>query len=140
VSLTPALLPPPLAVRLISTLERELFTPLGLRETPSSSTVTTAWIGPFITATLRVYRRSPGAQAKVRGWIETLRAELDRGTMTHAPSTFPAPRHGDAAAKPRGGVAAPAEWPQPISTLAAAELLRVWIEEVDRAEEPVTTL
>src|SRR5439155_11111514 len=61
VSLTPPLLPPPLAVRLVSTLERELFTPLGLRETPSSNVVAPAWVGPFITATLRVYQRSPGA-------------------------------------------------------------------------------
>ncbi|MBI3538673.1 MAG: hypothetical protein HY076_00150, partial [Candidatus Eisenbacteria bacterium] len=136
VSLTPPLLPPPLAVRLVATLERELFTPLGLREASSASVAAPEWIGPFITATLRVYKRSPGAQTKVRGWIETLRAELDRASTAHVPASFAAPRHGDAAARPRGGAPTPGEWPQPVSVLAAAELLRVWIEEIDRAEVP----
>lgn len=134
VSLSPPLLPPPLAERLVAKVERELFTPLGLRETPAANTASPAWLGPFITAYLRVHQRSAAAQVKVRGWLETLRAELDSTSAGHVPERFPAPRRGDAAA--RRGDAAVIQQPQPVSVLAAAELLRAWVEDVDRAEEP----
>lgn len=133
VSLSPPLLPPALAVRLVSTIQRELFTSHGLRETPASNTTSPEWLGAFIVASLRVYQRSPGAQIKVRGWLDTLREALDERCATHVPSSLPAPRHGDAAA--RRAVAGVVEPPQPFSVLAAAELLRVWVEEIDRVEE-----
>jgi predicted glycogen debranching enzyme len=134
VSLSPSLLPPPLAERLVARIERELFTPLGLRDSPAASTASPAWLGAFITAYLRVHQRSAAAQTQVRAWLETLRGELEATSAGHLPEVFPAPRRGDAAARRADAAITPP--PQPVSVLAAAELLRAWVEEVDRAEEP----
>jgi glycogen debranching enzyme len=130
-SLSPPLLPPDHAARLLKTVERELFTPLGLRPAAGAATVSPAWLGPFITAHLRVHQRSAEAQARAHGWLEELRASLDERSAIHVPESFAAPRMGDAAA--RRTAAAPAAH---ASVLAAAELLRVWIEEMDHAETP----
>jgi len=135
VSLSPPLLPAEQAAVLVATVERELFTPLGLRASAGADTASPAWLGPFITAYLRVHQRSPEAQARVRGWLETLRSHLGQGGIIHVPEVLPAPRRGDAAAR-RTAAAPPAQRPAPASVLAAAELLRVWIEDVDRAEIP----
>ena len=137
VSLPPPLLPPDQAVRLVAAVERDLFTPSGLRASPGADAVSPAWLGPFIAAYLRVNQRSPEAQAQVRGWLEALGETLGGLATTHVPEALPSPRRGDAAARrpPRSGAPAPPE-PQPASVLAAAELLRAWIEEVDRVEAP----
>jgi hypothetical protein len=135
VSLSPPLLPPEQAAVLVATVERELFMPFGLRASAGADTASPAWLGPFITAYLRVHQRSPESQARVRGWLEALRERLDQGGLVHVPEALPAPRRGDAAAR-RAATAAVTASPAPASVLAAAELLRVWIEEVDRAEAP----
>ena len=51
------------AVSLLRTIEQRLFTPYGLRDTPDSDRVSPAWLGPFVSAWLRVHHRSPEAQA-----------------------------------------------------------------------------
>ena len=69
------------------------------------------------------------------GWLEVLLLHLDDRTTIHVPELLHAPRRGDAAA--RRSPHAPAERPPaPASVLAAAELLRAWIEEVDRTGAP----
>ena len=131
VSLSPPLLPADRAARLLKTVERELFTPRGLRPAASAATVSPAWLGPYISVHLRVHQRSAEAQARAHGWLEELRASLDECSAIHLPELLAAPRAGDAAA--RRAAAAPAA---PASVVAAAELLRVWIEEIDHAEAP----
>jgi len=125
VSLAPALLPPDRAAQLVATVERELFTPWGLRLAPGAPRVEPAWLGPFHTTYLRAHGRSAEAQARVVERLETLRATLDEQGSGTPPAGFVLDATG---ARPTG---------DPASTLAAAELLRLWIEEVDHTVEPV---
>jgi len=133
VSLAPPLLPPDRAPRLVATIERELFTPLGLRAEPGATTVSTAWLGPFITGYLRVHQRSAAAQATAHGWLAALQSRLEERSALHLPERIAAPRRGDVAAR-RSSAPEPA--PAQASVLAAAELLRTWIEDLDRNETP----
>ncbi|MEK7824201.1 MAG: glycogen debranching enzyme N-terminal domain-containing protein, partial [Candidatus Eisenbacteria bacterium] len=126
VSLPPPLLPPERAARLVAAVERELFTPLGLRASAGADTASPAWLGPFITAYLRVHQRSAEAQARAHGWLEALRERLDERAAAHVPEALPAPRRGDAAAR-RAATAAATVPPAPASVLAAAALRRVWV-------------
>jgi glycogen debranching enzyme len=118
VSLAPALLPAERALRLVRTLEGDLFTPRGLRERGGSPRLLTAWLGPFYSAYLRAHQRAPEAQARVREWMAALRPELDRGACGYLPEAFGQPA-------------------SPASVTAVAELLRAWIEDVDHAEQAV---
>jgi len=129
VSLAPSLLPPDHAARLVATVERELLTPFGLRATPGAVDASPAWLGPFITAHLRVHQRSTEAEARARGWLDELHAWLEERRAVHIPEAIAAPRRGDGATR-RTGTAEEGH-PAPASVLAAAELLRVWIEELD---------
>jgi glycogen debranching enzyme len=104
VCLPPSPLRPEAAATLMGTIERELFTPLGLRARPGSSGDRPEWLGAFYRAYLRAHSRSPEAQAQVQAWLAALRPRLQGGP--------------------------------PLTTLAAGELLRTWIEEVDHAGEP----
>jgi hypothetical protein len=134
-SLTPPLLAPERAGRLLERIERDLFTPLGLRPEPGATRVAPAWLGAFHATYLRVHERSGEAQSTVRGWIETLSTRLETVAPDHVPAAFewPAARR----SAPRAA-ALPIEEALPIgaSPLAAAELLRVWIEEVAHTPEP----
>jgi hypothetical protein len=130
-SLPPAVLQPELAERLVRTIERALFTPLGLRDAPGSERVSAAWMGPFITAHLRVRGRTPDAHRQAQEWMLGLlrRSEALLGRL---PAAFALAANGHASVSVEsGGIASGAE---PTSVLAAAELLRVWIEELDRSE------
>jgi glycogen debranching enzyme len=111
VSLPPALLPPERGQRLVEAVERTLFTHHGLRERRDSARLLPEWLGAFWTAQLRVHGRSPEVQASVRDEL----AEL-RGALTGVPG---------GALRLRG---------EPLSLVATAELLRLWIEEVEHAE------
>ena len=124
VSLPPSLLPPERATRLVETVERELFTPFGLRETPDSSRVSPAWLGTFYSAYLRARGRGPEAQSQVRDWLEPLYARLADGRCALLPEAFEVGPLGDHA-EPAG---------ESVSILGAAELARVWVEELDHAE------
>jgi hypothetical protein len=134
VSLAPPLLPPDHAARLVTTVERELVTPFGLRAEPGAVDAAPAWLGPFITAHLRVHQRSAEAQARAHAHLDPLRARCEERSVIHVPEAFAAPRRGDGAA-PRTS-SAPEALPAQGSVLAAAELLRVWIEELDRSPVP----
>ena len=131
VSLSPSLLPGERAARLVATIERDLLTPHGLRRSAAAVTASPAWFGPFISAHLRVHQRSDEAQARARGWLDGMRSWLDERSAAHVPESIAAPRRGDAASRLRAGAG---EAPfAPASVLAAAELLRVWIEHLDHA-------
>jgi len=146
VSLPPAALRPALAARLIATIERELVTPVGVREAMGGGVVSTAWMGPFITAHLRARGRSPETHRRAREWVQALRRGSE-SLLGRPPASFDLGTNGRAPAN-GNGVAAPPADEDPValapgadlsSTLAAAELLRVWIEEMDRAELPALT-
>jgi glycogen debranching enzyme len=125
VSLPPSLLLPERARRMIETIERELWTPFGLRATPGDETVETAWLGPFYSAYLRAHGRSAAAQARVREGLETLRRRLDSLGIVTIPESFDT-RDPDL----------PSPTGEPLSILAAAELARFWIEDLEHAGVP----
>jgi hypothetical protein len=124
VSLPPALLEPDRAARLVATLERELVTPWGLRGSPGSDVVSTAALGVFVPAWLHVHGRGRAAQERARGWVE---AALCAGPV---PERVPARLRVSADGRTVEAIGEPA------SALAAAELLRVWIEELEHAPLP----
>lgn len=126
VGLPPALLEPERAARLVATLERELLTPWGLRDAPGSDVVSTASLGLFVPAWLRVHGRDRAAQERARGWVE---AALAAGPVA---GQVPARLRLDGS-----GTTAEAIGPC-ASALAAAELLRIWIEELQVAPLPAT--
>ena len=67
VTLPPMLLPPELAVRLVATVTRELFTPLGLRAWPDDESEPDAgWLGPWAAATLRAHGRDAASLERAR--------------------------------------------------------------------------
>jgi hypothetical protein len=127
-AIPPSVLPPDRVLRLTQTVERELFTTLGLREGPGASRVRPEWLGPFMTAYLRAHGRSPEAQARVRDWMRILRERLGFGACVHLPTAFEL--IGPETATATG---------DPVSVLAAAELLRMWIEELDHLLPAVTS-
>jgi hypothetical protein len=121
----PALLPPEHALALVSAVERDLFTPLGLRASPGATRLETEWLGPFFSAYLRVHRRGDEALARARGWLDALDGHLVNRTTGHLPVAF---ELRDGAALETASVPEDAD---PLSVLASAELLRAWVEEFD---------
>ena len=71
VSLPPMLLAPELAVRLVATVTRELFTSRGLRPRPGDGPPEPAWLGPWAAATLRAHARDVATRQRVRAALET---------------------------------------------------------------------
>jgi hypothetical protein len=137
VSLTPAVLPPERAARLVDLVEQELFTPLGLKPEADAVHVEPLWLGTFLAAYLRAKGRSPEAHARARGWLGTLRGRLDECTSGHVPALFDWPGRRTR----RSSTLPPVEEARPrgASPLAAAELQRAWIEEVAHAEAAPAT-
>lgn len=134
-ALKPAVLAPEHAWRLVATLQSELFTPLGLRTEPESSLVETRWLAPFASAYLRLHQRSAEAQSRVREWLDLLAVACGAGVVVvegAEPATIPSqplhiperfsierlPSHLE-----RAG--------EPVSLVAAADLMQLWIEELD---------
>jgi hypothetical protein len=146
--LAPPVLPPERIARLVETIERALFTPLGLREKPRGSRVRTEWLGVFHSAYLRAHARSAESQARVREWLGQLHARIESGVGGTLPEWFevappPAARGRSAAGTEPvpATVAGPAPaGGDPVSVLAAAELLPVWIEELDHAPSAAAIL
>ena len=128
-SLAPAVLPQERAMRLLEHLRRERMTPLGLREDPSSARAGTTWLGPFLIGWLRAHQRSEAARAQAREWLAPFIAGLERGAPGILATVEPAPGAGEAS--PSAAAAAPQLAGDPFSVLAAADLLRLWIEEMD---------
>jgi hypothetical protein len=137
VSLSPSILPLERARRLVTHVERELFTPLGLRPEPRAACVEPSWLGTFHGAYLKAHGRDAESQSRVRGWLDQLRLKLDDSTAGHVPAAFdwPGPRRGSR--RTDDLFALHEALPRGASPLAAAELLRVWIEELAHAVEPV---
>jgi hypothetical protein len=85
--------------------------------------VSPGWLAAFVTAHLRAHGRTSEALERCRGWLEALRRRLDQGTEHLVPETF------DGADPPGPGL--PRALGDPLSIPAAAELLRVWVEELE---------
>jgi hypothetical protein len=108
-SLPPTLLPLPLARRLLRTIDRELIAEGGLFDRPGDGEPRGEWLGTWVSATLRVLAREPGEQAPVYARLERVAAHVrERGVL---PGGDPRRR---------------------FSALAAAIMLRAWIEDTDR--------
>ena len=133
VSLTPAILPAERSSRLLERVQEDLFSPLGLKPEPDAVNVEPQWLGAFFAAYLRARGRSADSQKQVRQWLEVLRRRLDESTTGHVPALFDWPGRRTR----RGAPLPPADEARPrgASPLAAAELLRAWIEDVAHAEE-----
>ena len=104
VSLRNSLVDTEVASKILVTMEKHLLTPLGLRSlAPSDPNYRpyfrggvedqdsayhqgTVWpwlMGPFITAYLRVHRRSFETMQNVRGWLRAFEGHLDTGGLGH---------------------------------------------------------
>ena len=120
--LHPTVLSPPRARRLIATIERELFTPFGLREKPGSNVALCSWLGPYYAAYVRAHGRDPGALSRVHDWLESLRDSVGGRRIAGMPAWFTLGATPQAA-----GI---------YSTAAAGELLRAWIEDLEPSAAP----
>lgn len=116
VALPPALLPPPLAGRLLRTLERELDARPAWRERPDEPATSLAWLGPWAAAVLRTHGRAGAEAARVRARFAHLADEV----------------------RTRGGLPVTGSRAQH-DTLAVAEILRAWIEEIPRESASVNS-
>jgi len=128
-SLAPALLPVEATRRLLARIERELVTPLGVRET-AGRPARLEWAGPYVTAYLRAHGRTPEAHLHMRDWLGGLREACDRSSLGHVPEGF----------DPEASPARPRIAGEQASVTAAAELLRAWIEEIDHTRVPIPVI
>lgn len=122
VSHSPSLLPAERAARLLATIDAELATPYGLRAAPGDDLVTTEWLGAWQSARLRTSGRTAAVQDRVHAELDALRRMLEaHGGLDHVPLRNSIREHA-----PAGGT---------LSPLAAAELLRAWVEELPHTEK-----
>ena len=140
VSLRYSMLTPAMALRVVSTVERHLLTPFGLRTlSPADPQYRgryqgdqssrdgayhqgTVWpwlMGPFLKAYVEVHGRSPEARAEAGDRLAQLAAFLENEGVGQLPEIF----DGDAPHLPRGCIA---------QAWSVAELLRVCVEDVYR--------
>lgn len=160
-SLPPMILTPERAARLVRTVEKKLVMPLGLRLAADSSQIAPEWLGPYASAVLRAGGRSASAQEAVRARFATFDQALSELGLSQVPALLEVEKPakpgrgrgrksklGSALAEalaPSGTVLAGAEaTPNPpriggdlASAVAAAEILKVWVEELDHAAAPV---
>jgi predicted glycogen debranching enzyme len=143
VSLHHSMLPRPRARQVVAAVERDLFTPFGLRslspsdpryrgryeggpsDRDSSYHQGPVWpwlLGPFIDAYLRVNSRSAQALRTVTAWLEVFTTHLGQAGLGHVSEIF----DGDAPHQPRGCFA---------QAWSVAELLRVAVA-ANRAGKP----
>jgi hypothetical protein len=130
-ALSPAILPVDRAARLVGNLEAALFTPAGLRPEPGAREARPEWLGTFFTAYLRVNGRRPEAQARVREWMELFGARI--GACGQVPERFVPGEPTDTPACWRAAGA-------PAAIVPIAELLRVWVEELDPVDAGVAAV
>ncbi|HTM58079.1 MAG TPA: glycogen debranching enzyme N-terminal domain-containing protein [Candidatus Udaeobacter sp.] len=123
-SLHPLVLTPERARLLIDSIERELFTPFGLRETEGSEVALTSWLGPYLAAYVRAHGREAGALSRAHDWLEMLREARGGSLAAGIPSSF---RLAGNRVERSSGIQ---------STAAAGELLRAWIEDLDPCAAP----
>jgi predicted glycogen debranching enzyme len=124
----------------VATVARELLTPYGLRslsprhpdyrpryegdsysrDTAYHQGTVWAWlIGPFVTAHLRAYERTPESLAQARGFVRAFRDHLSQAGVGQVSEIF----DGDAPHTPRGCIA---------QAWSVAELLRCELEEFNQ--------
>ncbi len=142
VSLAHSILSPERAAQVVSTVERELLTPYGLRSLAPGDAqyraryegdswsrdgayhqgTVWAWLmGPFITAYLKVNDRSPESRARAGQWLMKFQEHLSQAGLGQVSEIFDAdPPH-----TPRGCVA---------QAWSVAELLRAAVEDVYSTE------
>lgn len=137
-SLTHSMLDDDQARQVVEAVERELLTPVGLRSlSPNDPNYIgiyqgdmrsrdgayhqgTVWpwpMGAFISAYLKINKRSKPARKQARKWLDNLLPHLDEACLGQVSEIF----DGDLPHKPRGCVA---------QAWSVAELLRVAVEEV----------
>jgi len=128
VSLAPMLLPLEQARTLVERADELLATPFGLREAPGGEVAHVEWLAPFLTAHLKVNERAPAAMARARERLTAIADWLCEEGLGLVPGTFAVSE--DTATPPaEHGLASP---------VAAAALLRAWIEDLEHVAEPET--
>lgn len=110
VCLPPSLLPLPLAGKLLETVDRELFDGFGLRERPGDDPARLEWLGAWGSAHLRAHGRDERSRRRTAELFARLEGAA-RAQWLPAPGEESAIR----------------------STLASAETLRAWLEDLDHA-------
>lgn len=115
--LSPALLPLPVAGRLLATVDRELLDGTGLRSRPGDGPALLEWVGPWASATLRANHRDALSRRRV-GEVFARLEWAARAGWQPAPGAERAIR----------------------STLASAETLRAWLEDLEHAEQPSSSI
>ena len=145
VSLRYSMLTPDVAARVVSTVQRQLLTPFGLRTlSPSDPQYRgrcagdqtsrdgayhqgTVWpwlMGPFLKAYIATNGRSPESRAQAASWLAELAGFIGNQGVGQLPEIF----DGDAPHTPRGCIA---------QAWSVAELLRVCVEDVYEKREDV---
>jgi predicted glycogen debranching enzyme len=138
VSLPHSMLPRDRARRVVEKVEKHLLTPFGLRSLAPSDpryrgsytggpterdgayhqgTVWPWLLGPFITAYIKVNRRSEEARRQAQAWLSPLEPHLTEAGLGHVSEIF----EGDAPHRPCGCIA---------QAWSVAEILRVYFEDV----------
>ncbi len=127
-SLSPPLLPAERALSLVGAIERELWTPAGLREAPGAPRILPRWMGHYLSALVRAEGRSDGAQEYARRLAAKFGVALDEHAAGQLPEAFEigADAAFDGAPLQSSG--------EPIALAGTAEMLRFWIEELDHVE------
>lgn len=127
-SLSPPLLPAARALSLVGAIERELWTPAGLREAPGAPRIVPRWMGHYLSALVRAEGRSDGAQEHARRLAAKFGQALDEHAAGQMPEAFEigADAAFDGAPLQSSG--------EPIALAGTAEMLRFWIEELDHVE------
>ena len=124
-TLTPPLLPRERVAQLLETIGRDLVTPFGVLTHPSGP-ASLEWVGAYVSSYMRVHGRTAQAHSRMREWIQSVRSACEQVSSNHVPEAL-------AATAP---VDAPRIAGHPCSVVAASELLRVWVEEVDQSRTP----
>ncbi len=122
VALSPALLPADRATRVVESLESKLATPFGLRSTPDDESAASSWLGPWLSAVVRSSARSAESLATTRDRLVALTDWMAGEGVGGIPSTW------------RADEQPLADWTHGMSPLAAAELVRFWIEDCEHAD------
>ncbi len=128
VSAAPSLLPRDRAMDLVETIDRTLVTPFGLKTSPGAEEVGVEWLATFMSAHMRAHGRSAGSLERARERIASLCAWMEHEGLGGLPEMC--------------GVTETDALPQAgrvnVSPLAAAALLRVWVEDLEHDPATVT--
>jgi Glycogen debranching enzyme N terminal/Amylo-alpha-1,6-glucosidase len=121
VALSPALLPAERAPKVVKALEAELAAPFGLRSARDADRASSAWLGPWLSATVRAAGRSAESLSAAREHLIALTDWMAGEGAGGIPAAW------------RAGEHPLADWTLGMSPLAAAELVRFWVEDCEHA-------